>query len=59
MHVTIKSPIPPKPKNVSGSAPNFSPSRLISAKPLVINAALALSPKPMPEITPLATAIIF
>ena len=48
VQVTIKSPTPLKPINVNGFAPIATPKRLISAKPRVIIAALALSPKPKP-----------
>ena len=47
-HVTIRSPIPASPENVSGRAPDASPSRTISARPRVISAALPLSPMPEP-----------
>src|SRR5699024_2115325 len=57
--VTIKSPTPHNPKNVNGFAPIEVPSRVISAKPRVINAALALSQKPKPSDNPEPNAIIF
>ena len=38
--VTIRSPIPARPANVSGRAPHASPRRAISASPRVISAAL-------------------
>ena len=45
---TIRSPIPARPENVSGSAPHASPSRAISTSPRVISAAFALSPSREP-----------
>lgn len=44
VQVTIKSPSPASPEKVSGLAPIFVASLVISASPLVINAAFALSP---------------
>src|ERR1041385_9112860 len=40
--VRIRSPIPASPANVAGSAPRATPSRVISARPRVINAARVL-----------------
>ena len=57
--VTIRSPIPDKPENVAKSAPIARPSRVISAIPLVISAALVLSPYPKPSAIPAASAITF
>ena len=57
--VTIRSPIPARPPNVSAAPPIFTPSLDISAIPRVINAALVLSPYPMPSATPAASAITF
>ena len=38
-HVSTKSPIPDKPWKVIDSPPRATPSRVISAKPLVMSAA--------------------
>ena len=57
--VTIRSPMPASPANVSGRAPHASPSRAISARPRVISAALPLSPRPTPSTPPAASAITF
>ena len=51
--------MPASPENVSGCAPNASPSRAISTSPRVISAALALSPSPSPSTPPAASAITF
>ncbi len=59
VQVTIKSPIPVKPENVKGFAPILVPRRAISARPLVIKAAFALSPYPRPSEMPAPNAIIF
>ena len=58
-HVTIRSPMPASPENVSGSAPSASPSRAISTRPRVTSAAFALSPSPSPSTAPAASAITF
>src|SRR5664279_3246015 len=58
-HVTIRSPMPASPENVSGRAPNASPRRAISARPRVISAALELSPRSSPSTPPAASAITF
>ena len=55
----MRSPIPESPIKVSMRPPIFTPRRLISVIPLVISAARVLSPKPMPSITPAASAITF
>src|SRR5690606_6073781 len=39
VHVSTRSPIPARPAKVSGSAPSFTPRRVISARPRVISAA--------------------
>ena len=59
VHVTIKSPTPVSPENVSGFPPMASPRRVSSAIPLVINAAFVLSPYPRPSTVPAANAITF
>ena len=58
-HVAIRSPIPARPENVSGSAPQASPSRVISTRPRVMRADLALSPRPRPSTAPAESAITF
>ena len=57
--VTIRSPIPESPLKVSSLPPIAIPSLDISAIPLVIRAALALSPHPRPSAIPAARAITF
>jgi glycerol-3-phosphate dehydrogenase (NAD(P)+) len=57
--VTIKSPIPLSPENVSELTPIATPKRVISAIPRVISAAFELSPKPIPSHIPAAIAITF
>src|SRR6266511_6080256 len=57
--VTIRSPMPARPANVSGRPPHASPSRAISTSPRVISAALPLSPSPSPSTPPAASAITF
>ena len=57
--VTIRSPIPLSPKNVSRRPPIAVPRRAISVIPRVINAALVLSPYPKPSATPAASATTF
>ena len=57
--VTIRSPIPDNPMNVSISAPMATPSLAISVIPRVISAALVLSPYPNPSAIPAANAITF
>ena len=59
VQVTIKSPIPESPANVSAFPPIAIPNLDISVIPLVISAALVLSPKPRPSDIPAANAIIF
>ena len=59
VHVTIRSPIPESPENVSGFPPIATPSLVISAIPLVIRAAFVLSPQPRPSLTPAARAMTF
>jgi len=59
VQVTIRSPTPVRPANVRGSAPISTPSLSISARPLVISAAFALSPYPMPSDIPAPSAMIF
>ena len=59
MQVTIKSPIPDKPQNVSIFPPSSTPSLEISAIPRVIKAAFVLSPSPIPSRIPAASAITF
>ena len=58
-HVTIRSPSPLSPYKVSFCPPNSTPSLDNSANPLVINAANALSPNPIPAAIPAQNAIIF
>ena len=55
----MRSPIPLSPAKVSCFAPRLIPSLAISAIPLVIMAALALSPYPRPSDIPAPIAIIF
>src|SRR4030095_3821753 len=57
--VATRSPSPASPEKVYGSAPNAAPSRAVSASPLVISDAFALSPKPIPSAMPTAIAITF
>ena len=57
--VTIRSPIPESPVNVSGLPPMATPKREISAIPLVIRAAFVLSPQPSPSAIPAASATTF
>ena len=57
--VTIISPIPASPKNVSNFAPDFRPSLATSFMPRVINADFVLSPYPNPSQKPAAIAITF
>ena len=59
VQVSTRSPAPDKPLNVSILAPTLRPNLEISANPLVIRAALALLPKPMPSDMPDAIAITF
>ena len=59
VQVTIKSPIPVRPRKVSTLPPSLVPILTISAIPLVIRAAFVLSPYPNPSHTPAANAIIF
>src|ERR1700675_3452768 len=59
MQVVIRSPIPAKPAKVCDSAPWATPKRVISARPRVSRAALALSPKPRPSQMPAAMPITF
>ncbi len=59
VQVTIKSPIPDNPAKVKGLAFNFLPNLDISTIPLVMRAALVLSPKPKPSEIPTARAITF
>ncbi len=58
-HVAIRSPMPASPENVSGFASSARPSRVISARPLVMTVAVVLLPKPMPSAMPTATAMMF
>ena len=57
--VTIRSPIPARPRRSPARAPQASPRRAISARPRAIRAALALSPRPSPSTPPAASAITF
>ena len=57
--VTIRSPIPVSPFNVSCFAPIVTASLFISNIPLVISAAFVLSPYPRPSAIPAASAITF
>src|SRR5579859_2880644 len=59
VHVTMRSPMPARPANVSGRAPNAAPSRAISASPRVRIAAFALSPRSSPSTPPAASPITF
>ena len=51
--------MPARPRNVESRAPADAPRRLISARPRVMSAAFALSPKPRPSDIPAARAITF
>ena len=51
--------MPVKPENVSDFPPSAEPNLLISAKPLVITSAFALSPYSAPAPIPTAIAITF
>ncbi len=57
--VTMRSPIPLKPWNVSIRPPRATPSRIISANARVTRAAFVLSPRPRPSQTPAAMANVF
>jgi len=57
--VRNKSPAPATSKKVSFLAPKNSPNLAISTKPLLINAALAFSPRFNPSQIPAAIAITF
>src|SRR5712664_1212899 len=57
--VRIRSPRPANPAKVIGWAPSATPSRVISARPRVINAARVLNPRPSPSRIPAASAITF
>ena len=54
--VTIISPIPASPKNVSNFAPDAKPSLATSFIPRVINADFVLSPYPNPSQKPAAVS---
>ena len=58
-HVTMRSPIPARPANVSGRAPADSARRRISARPRATSAALELSPSERPSAPPAASAMTF
>src|SRR5882672_1483399 len=57
--VRMRSPRPARPANVIGCAPSATPSRVISARPRVINAARVLKPSPSPSRMPAARAMTF
>jgi len=59
VQVSTKSPTPVSPAKVSARPPRATPKRVNSARPRVINAALALAPKPRPSLMPAAIAITF
>ncbi len=59
VQVKTKSPAPARPPKVSVFPPRATPNLVISAKPRVIRAALALLPKPIPSEIPDAIAITF
>ena len=59
MHVSTKSPKPDSPEKVSGFAPKAVPILVISTKPLVIIAALALFPIFNPSEIPVVIAMTF
>ena len=59
VHVRTRSPNPDRPANVAGSAPIAIPSLDISARPLVIKAALAFIPSFRPSDMPAAIAMTF
>ena len=57
--VSTRSPKPDRPMNVSARAPRATPRRVISAKPRVISAARAFSPRFRPSAMPVAMASTF
>ncbi len=59
VHVRIRSPIPDSPASVRSPAPRASASRVSSARPRVMRAAMVLWPKPSPATIPAASAITF
>ncbi len=59
IQVTIRSPIPESPKNVSFNPPSNIPNLTISAIPRQNRPAFVLSPKPNPSEIPQAMAIMF
>ena len=59
LQVSVKSPSPDKPNNVSALAPFEIPRRVISARPLVIMAAFELLPNCLPSMIPQAIAKTF
>ena len=59
VHVSTKSPMPARPPMVMGWAPLATANRVISTRPRVIRAALALFPKPRPSDMPQAMASTF
>ena len=58
-HVAMRSPMPASPDRVSGLAPAATLRRAISARPRVMNPALALSPRLSPSHTPAPSAMMF
>ena len=59
VQVSTRSPRPASPMNVSFSAPNATPRRIISASPRVISATRVLAPKPRPSEMPAPIASTF
>ena len=55
----MRSPMPARPENVSGRAPEAVPRRAISRRPRLMRPALALSPRPRPSTPPAARAMTF
>ena len=58
-HVTMRSPMPASPENVSGRAPQALPRRASSRRPRLMRPALALSPSSRPSTPPAARAMTF
>src|ERR1035441_2121803 len=58
-HASTRSPKPASPARVCGRPPMATANRVISAKPRVISAAMALFPSPIPCNTPAPMATTF
>ena len=59
VHVSTRSPIPERPAKVSGRRRAPTPTRMISASPRVMRAAIEFWAKPSPYDMPAAMAITF